>query len=112
MLMVKPSLKPNHTMVTVKWLGKLWADVPTDGKSVATKYNFVKEKMPLWNYICMDGTMIKIILAVAWSVILVLLTYLTIAVVSLNGHLHILIGIAVPVAMLGFITICERPLDK
>jgi len=56
--------------------------------------------------------MIKIILAVAWSVILVLLTYLTIAVVSLNGHLHILIGIAVPVAMLGFITICERPLDK
>jgi membrane protein DedA with SNARE-associated domain len=61
----------------------------------------------------MEGhIMIKIILAVAWSVILVLLTYLTIAVVSLNGHLHILIGIAVPVAMLGFITICERPLDK
>jgi len=54
----------------------------------------------------------KIILAIAWSVILVLLTYLTIAVVSLNGHLYILIGIAVPVAMLGFITICERPLDK
>ena len=54
----------------------------------------------------------KFILAIAWSVILVLLTYLTIAVASLNGHLHILIGIAVPVAMLGFITICERPLDK
>ena len=54
----------------------------------------------------------KFILAIAWSVVLVLLTYLTIAVVSLNGHLHILIGIAVPVAMLGFITICERHLDK
>ena len=56
--------------------------------------------------------MIKFILAIAWSVILVLLTYLTIAVVSLNGHLHILIGIAVPVAMLVFLTICERPFDK
>ena len=45
----------------------------------------------------------KIILAIAWSVILVLLTYLTIAVVSLNGHLHILIGIAVPVIVLAVI---------
>jgi hypothetical protein len=60
----------------------------------------------------MEGRIMKFILAIAWIVILVLLTYLTIAVVSLNGHLHILIGIAVPVAMLGFITICERPLDK
>jgi hypothetical protein len=60
----------------------------------------------------MEGCIMKIILAIAWSVILVLLTFLTIAVVSLNGHLHILIGIAVPVAMLGFITICERHLDK
>jgi len=56
--------------------------------------------------------MIKIILAVAWITILVLLSYLIIAVASINGHLHILIGIAVPVAMLGLITICERPLDK
>jgi membrane protein DedA with SNARE-associated domain len=61
----------------------------------------------------MEGrNMMKFILAIAWSVILVLLTYLTIAVVSLNGHLHILIGIAVPIAMLVFLTICERPFDK
>ena len=56
--------------------------------------------------------MIKIILAVAWIAILVLLSYLTIAIASINGHMHILIAIGVPVAMLGFITICERPLDK
>ena len=61
----------------------------------------------------MEGTqMIKIILAVAWIAILVLLSYLTIAIASINGHMHILIAIGVPVAMLGFITICERPLDK
>ena len=60
----------------------------------------------------MIKTEFYLVVASCIGVILVLLTYLTIAVVSLNGHLHILIGIAVPVAMLGFITICERPLDK
>lgn len=56
--------------------------------------------------------MMKFILAIAWTLILVLITFLTVAVASLNGHLHVIIGIAVPVAVLGFITICERSLDK